>query len=366
MSFLFTLFVFIIVISILVFVHEYGHFWVARRMGVKVEAFSIGFGKELFGFYDKHGTRWKFSLIPMGGYVKMFGDKNEASAPDQEALNNFSLEEKKLAFQFQPLWSRALILVAGPLANYLFAIVIFTSFFSLYGIPFAEATISKMLENGPAIKAGLMEGDKILSINNHKIDGFTDISKIMDLSTGEAVSITIQRRNETYTKTIIPEILWQKDILGHEIKTYKLGIMANNISYTKHNIFSSAKFAFIECFNLSYMSLKGLGQIITGTRSVKELGGPIKIAQYSAKTAEHGIASLLWFMALLSVNLGFLNLLPIPALDGGHLLLYAVEFLFGKKNASKVQNFSFQIGLILIIMLSVFVTFNDLTSLIKG
>jgi regulator of sigma E protease len=355
--------IFILVLTILVFVHEFGHFWVARRVGVKVDVFSIGFGRELFGFNDKHGTRWKFCLIPMGGYVKMFGDKNSASQSDDELIESLSIDERKIAFPCKTLAQKSAIVAAGPIANYLLAIVIFTSFFTIYGFPNAKPIVTKVIENSPAYIADIKVGDVIVEINDQKIESFSDISNIMSLSVGEEVHVNIKRGEELISKKIDPKQYDNDDGIGNKIKSYRLGIAADQIEFKKANVFSSLKLAVVECFNLSYMSLKAMGQIITGTRSFKELGGPIKIAQHSAKSAEYGIQSLLWFIALLSVNLGFVNLLPIPVLDGGHLLIYAVEFVFGKKIASKVQNFGFQIGLILLIMMTIAVTFNDISSL---
>lgn len=362
-SLLYNVIPFILIITIIVFIHEFGHFWVARRVGVKVEVFSIGFGKELFGFNDKHGTRWKFCLIPMGGYVKMFGDKNSASQSDESLIASFSESERKIAFSCKSLLQKSAIVIAGPAANYLLAIVIFASFFTFYGVPNAKPIVTNVIENSPAKLAGIQEGDLIISINGQGIESFTDISNVMSLNIGEEVDIKLIRNDSLLEKKVIPKQFSAQDELGNEIKSYRLGIKADKVILEPHNIFSATKRAVIECFDLSYMSLKAMGQIITGKRSVKELGGPIKIAQYSGKSAAHGIQSLLWFIALLSVNLGVVNLLPIPVLDGGHLLIYLVEFGFGKKIASKIQNFGFQIGLILLIMMTIVVTFNDLISL---
>ncbi len=363
MGILSTVLIFLIVLTILVFVHEYGHFWVARRFGVKVETFSIGFGKELFGFNDKYETRWKFCAIPLGGYVKMFGDKDASSKVDNRLTASFTEDEKKQAFHFKPLHKKAAIVAAGPLANYIFAAIIFTGFFNFYGTPLIEPIITKILENSPADKAGIEIGDEIIKIDNNNIQSFSDIVKIMSLNTGDGVEITVKRREQVVTKQVHPNVFISKDILGNEIKSYKLGIMTEQVSMAKLSFFESIKHSVVECYNLSYMSLKAVGQIITGKRSVKELGGPIKIAQYTAKSAESGVASLLWFIALLSVNLGFMNLLPIPVLDGGHLLIYFAEFCFGKRIANKIQDYGFQIGLILLLILTLFVTYNDISSL---
>ena len=290
---------FIFVIATLVFVHEFGHFFIARMNGVKVEVFSIGFGKELFGFYDKHNTRWKFCLIPMGGYVKMFGDKNSSSQSDSELISSLSEEEKKIAFSCKTLLQKSSIVVAGPLANYIFAIVIFASFFSIYGHPVTKPIITKVIENSPAEKAGIREGDFITELNGQAIENFGDIGNIMNLNVGEEVTINFIRNDNVIIKQIIPEVFYTKDIIGSEVKSFKLGIMADQVTLEKQNIFSAAKLAIKECLHLSYMSLKAMGQIISGKRSIKELGGPIKIAQYSSKTAEYGLSSLLWLIALL-------------------------------------------------------------------
>ena len=362
-AFLYNVLPFIFVLTVIVFVHEFGHFWVARRAGVKVEVFSIGFGKELFGFNDRHGTRWKFCLIPMGGYVKMFGDKGAASQTDEDLLATLSKAEQKMAFACKSLLQKAAIVVAGPAANYLFSALIFTAFFTIYGVPNVLPIVEQVLADSPASKVGIEVGDIIEEFNGEKIENFNNITKLMALNTGEDISLVIKKGDNLIKKIITPKQFDSKDMLGNEIKVYRLGIMAQQTALKEQNIFSASKLAIIECYDLSVSSLKAMGQIIIGKRSAKELGGPIKIAQYSTKSAEYGFQSLLWFIALLSVNLGLINLLPIPVLDGGHLLIYLVEFTLGKKIASKMQDFCFQIGLILLIMMTMFVTFNDLSSL---
>lgn len=360
---LFNILSFILVLTVIVFVHEFGHFWVARRAGVKVEVFSIGFGKELFGFNDKYGTRWKFCLIPMGGYIKMFGDKNASSQEDKDVVKGMSKAERKIAFPCKSLKNKAAIVAAGPVANYLFSAIVFTFFFFIYGYPNITTKITDVIENSPASEAGIYPGDIIDKINGKKVNSFDDIKNIMSLNLGEDVNVKIT--NQKDAKAITPKKMIEKDILGNEVISYKLGIITTDIKIEDKNIFAATKLAIFECYNLSVMTLKAMGQIVTGARSSKELGGPIKIAQYSAKSLEAGIKSLLWFMALLSVNLGLINLLPIPVLDGGHLLIYLVEASFGKKIACKIQNYGFQIGIILLLMLTIFVSLNDLSSLLK-
>ncbi|MCT4634733.1 MAG: RIP metalloprotease RseP [Rickettsiales bacterium] len=360
---LFNILSFVLVLTIIVFVHEFGHFWVARRAGVKVEVFSIGFGKELLGFNDKHGTRWKFCLIPMGGYIKMFGDKNSASQEDGDLIKGFSSSEKKMAFSCKSLKEKSAIVAAGPAANYLFSAIVFTFFFFIYGYPNVTTKITEVIENSPASKAGIYPGDVIEEINGNRVNSFDDIKNIMALNLSEDVYIKVSGQ-EIY-KTVTPQKTIEKDALDNEVISYKLGIITTDIKIEEQNIFAATKLAILECYNLSVMTLKAMGQIVTGARSSKELGGPIKIAQYSAKSMEAGIKSLLWFMALLSINLGLINLFPIPVLDGGHLLIYLVEASFGKKIAGKIQNYGFQIGIILLLMLTIFVSLNDLSSLLK-
>lgn len=354
---------FIVVLTILVFVHEFGHFIIARKMGVKVEIFSIGFGKELFGFNDKHGTRWKFCIIPMGGYVKMFGDKGVASNSDEELLASFTEKEKEIAFSCKSLWQKAAIVAAGPIANYFLAIVIFTFFIFYFGQPTAKPIVSELVPDSAAYISGIEKGDLITKIDDKEIKTFNDIRMLMSISVGKKVTVTLKRGESYLSKELTPSLHLEKDDLGNEVRSYRLGIIAGGFVNEKKGIIESLGTAIKECYEISILTLKGIGQIILGDRSSKELGGPIKIAQYSAKSAENGILSLIWFIALMSVNLGLLNLLPIPVLDGGHLLTYAIEVIFGKKISRKFANFGFQIGIILILLLTVIVTYNDIASL---
>ncbi len=352
---------FMLVMTILVFVHEFGHYWAAKKVGVKIEIFSIGFGKEIFGFTDKSGTRWKFSILPLGGYVKMYGDKNAASQYDKELTLN---EKQKLySLHHKSLSQKSFVIAAGPLANYIFAILIFTFLFFSYGKAVNEPIIHNFTNDSTALAAGLKIGDKITSINDKKIDDFSDLVKVMELNIGEEIKITIARENNIITKYIKPKPYEAHDITGKEVKVYRLGIIPRDYKIEKQSIFSSIKLSVNESIRLSTSSLKAIWQIISGQRSVKDLGGPVKIAQYSSKTAQYGFISLISFIAIMSVNLGLINLLPIPALDGGHLLINLVEFIFGKKIAVKFQDFGFQIGLILLIIMTLVVTYNDVMSL---
>lgn len=352
---------FIFVLTAIVFIHEFGHFWVAKKSGVKVEIFSIGFGPELFGMTDKYGTRWKFCLIPLGGYVKMFSDKNAASQPHDQIIAKLTEEERKTAFVLKSLKIKSAIVAAGPIANYLFSITIFTFFFFTFGYPHASPIVSDVIKDSPASYAGIIPGDVIEEINGQKIESFDDIRNIMSLSFGEELKVKVNAQE----KVIIPQKFIEKDPLGYDIETYKLGIITNNMVFKKQGIFKSIGLAISECYKISIMTLKSMGQIITGKRKSDEIGGPIKIARYSAKSLEAGVANLFWFMALLSVNLGLINLFPIPVLDGGHLMIYLAEATLGKKIACKIQEYGFSIGIILLLFLTMFVTFKDLNSLFK-
>lgn len=354
---------FIIILSIIVFIHEFGHYYIAKLSGVKIETFSIGFGKELFGWNDKSGTRWKISLIPMGGYVKMFGDADPSSSPDNDKISQFSEEDKKIAFHTKPLYKKAAIVAAGPLANFLLAIVIIAFFFSYYGKPTTLSKVSLVSAESAAFEAGIKAGDDIIYIDDSKIDTFSDVQRIISINTGTAINITLKRNNEIIETTATPRMHERKDIFGNDIQTPLLGISSTEVSYEKENIFKAVVSATIETYKISGSTLKAIGQMITGERSVKEISGPIGIAKYSGQSAKRGITTVLWFMAIISINLGLVNLFPIPVLDGGHLLYYTIEAATGKPVADKVQEIGFKIGIALVLTLAIFAVFNDIEKL---
>ncbi len=354
---------FVIILSIIVFVHEFGHYYVAKLTDVKVETFAIGFGKEIFGWNDKSGTRWKVCYLPFGGYVKMFGDANPASIPDDEKIKEMTNEEKKVAFHYKPLSKKAAIVVAGPLANFILAIVLLTFFFFHYGKPITTPEISAIMPDSAAEKAGLQLGDVITKIDDEKIKDFADIQRIIGLNTGTSVKVGFLRSGNVMEVSTTPIISKRQDIFGNEIKAALLGIQANVISYEKLGAGSSLVEAFAETYNLSASTLKAIGQMITGQRSAKEITGPIGIAKYSGQSAEKGLPTILWFMVVLSINLGLINLFPVPILDGGHLLYYSIEAMRGKPLADKIQAYGFKFGLILIASLSIFAIINDIKNL---
>lgn len=350
---------FLLVLSVLIFFHELGHYWVARRCGVKVEVFSIGFGRELFGWTDKSGTRWKVALLPLGGYVKMFGDADAASTPSGE-LREMTAEERAVSFHHKTLAQRAAVVAAGPAANFLLAIVLFAGVFAFVGQPFTPARIGGVIEDSAAARAGLQEGDLIVQINGSTIERFEDIQRIIQLNLDSPLTIQIERGGTVIALNAIPVVIQETDRLGNTVRVARLGIRGQGVAFKRHNPIEAVWRASGEVWNQTAGTLKALGQMIVGSRGTEELGGPIRIAQMSGEVAQGGIASLIVFMAVLSVNLGLINLFPIPMLDGGHLVLYAAEAVRGKPLPERAVDYGFRIGFALVITLMVFATWNDL------
>lgn len=351
---------FLIVLSILVFVHELGHYLVARYNGVGVDVFSIGFGPEVFGWNDKAGTRWKVSWVPLGGYVKMVGDIDAASRPDVKALQKMPDELKNLSLFYKTVWQRIAVSAAGPVANYLFAIVIFSILFATLGQRYTIPIVQGIQEGSAAEKAGFLAGDHIKAINGEPVERFEDVQRMVHESPGDTLQIVVERQGHILTLAAIPELSEMKDHFGHVHKIGLLGIKGTEAGYKKRAWWNSWWYATEEAFSLSWQTLKSLGQIIIGARSAEGIGGPLRIAQMSGDIAQSGIVALLWFMALLSVNLGLINLFPVPMLDGGHLLFYGIEALRGKPLSERAQEWGFRIGFGLIIGLMILSTWNDL------
>lgn len=353
---------FIVVISIVVFVHEFGHYWVARRCGVKIETFSLGFGHEIFGWTDKRGTRWKVCWLPFGGYVKMFGDASAASNPDA-SVHSMSDEEKRVAFYHQHVDKRMAVVVAGPAANYIFAVVVLSLLFMFQGQPYSPADISSVAEGGIAAQAGLMAGDHVVSVDNYVVDRFEDIKRIVALNAGTPVPVQIERNGQAMDFTITPEVVSTTDRFGGEHKIGRIGIVSEKLEYKKWPPLKAVKQALLETWNLSTGTLKAMGQMVLGTRGTEELGGPLRIAELSGHVAEDGIVSLIWFMAVISINLGLINLFPVPLLDGGHLVFYMYERLRGRPLHENIQEVGARVGVFLVLSLMVFATWNDLVHL---
>lgn len=362
-AFLYNLSAFVLIISVIVFIHEYGHYLVAKLSGVKIEAFSIGFGPELFGWNDKSGTRWKVSVLPFGGYVKMFGDIDPSSAPDMDKIEHFSEEDKKRAFHTKPLAIKAAVVVAGPVANFILAIAILTFFYAFYGKPVTQPIISDVMAKSAAQEAGLKQGDRVLAIDGSEVASFDDIQRIVSLNTGTAMYMHIKRDGKERDVVVTPKIEERKDMFGNAVRMPLLGITSQVVNYQKLHSGVAVVEATKETYFIASSTLKAIGQIITGRRGTDELSGPIRIAKYSGQSLEKGVTTVLWFMVVLSVNLGLINLFPIPVLDGGHLFYYAVEAVRGKPMADRLQQYGFRIGLAFIICLALFSTVNDLRNL---
>ena len=356
-------FFFLVMISLLVFVHEFGHYWVARRCGVKVEKFSIGFGPEIYGWNDSHGTRWRFALFPLGGYVKMFGDADPASAPDKDAIKAMTESEKKVSFFHQTVGKRAAIVFAGPLANYIFAWVVLALVFMLVGQPFTKPVVDSVVPDMPAHSAGLEKGDILLTVNGEKIERFQDLQQYVRLRPGAEAVFTIQRGDQTITKNITLATDKMTDRFGNDHPIGMLGVRSAEIEYVKHNPVMALYYAVMETYAVSKNTFVALGQMIMGQRSSSELGGPLRIAQMSGDMAQQGFVPWVMLMVMISVNLGLINLFPVPVLDGGHLAFYAVEAVRGKPIPMQVQDMGYRAGMVMILALMVFSFWNDLVQM---
>ena len=316
-NFLWIVLSFLVVLTVLVFVHELGHYLIARHNRVRIDVFSIGFGPELFGWNDRAGTRWKFSAIPLGGYVKMFGDNDPSSAIASADIAEMTPEERAASFHHKRLRQRAAIVGGGPLANFLFAIVVLALLFATYGQPFTSAEIGSVLPGSAAEKAGIKVGDVIVSIDGVAIGQFEDVKKVVSLNRGSAISITVKRDGQLVTMEATPMLKAMPDRFGFQHEYGQLGVSGSKVEYIKRNPATAVVQAFDETWNLSTGTLQAIWQIIIGTRASDELGGPLRIAQMSGQVAKDGPMPLLWFMAVLSINLGLINLFPVPVLDGG-------------------------------------------------
>lgn len=356
---------FVLIVSAIVFIHEFGHFYVARLCGVKIDEFSIGFGRKIFGFRDKKGTLWKIAMIPLGGYVKMHGDRNAASAPDLKKLENMSNAERKKSFVFKNVYQRIAIVAAGPIANFILAIFVFTILFKVNGLNKVSPVVGDIMKDSAAFVSKVQKGDRILEIDGKKIIEFEDARYAISSNRGEEMHFVIQRGDKIIELNITPKIETTKDVFGEEIKVPMLGIAASGVEHSDLNIGQSFIQANKETYKISMAVFKALGELLTGRKSVKELGGPIKIAKYSGKTVDMGALTVMWFIAMISINLGVMNLLPVPVLDGGHLLYYFIEAIRGKALSEKTQQVGFKVGLSLVMTLMIFTTLNDVLQLLR-
>ncbi len=358
---IFTILAFLLVIGPLIFIHELGHYFAGRWFGVKAEAFSIGFGREVFGWTDKRGTRWKVGWMPLGGYVRFKGDMNPASQPSPEWLA-LPAEERAETFQAKALWQRFIIVAAGPAINFLFAILVYIALFSTYGQPRTPPVIAVVQEGSAAEAAGLQTGDRVVSIEGRSIHRFEDIASYVSIRPDQPMAIELERGGERRALTATPQSLEVEDRFGNRARIGRLGIGPGGVEVADLAPHQAVVAAFRQTGDTVKMMVVTLGQVIRGQRSLEEMGGPLKIAQFSGQQASLGWLDFVLFMSLISINLGFINLLPIPLLDGGHLLFYLIEGVRRKPLKPEAQEWAFRTGLAVLLALMIFVTFNDLAS----
>ena len=358
---------FLFVLTIVVFFHELGHFLVARWAGVRVLTFSLGFGPELAGFNDRHGTRWKLSAIPLGGYVKFFGDESEASTPSTETLAAMNAEERKGSFHHKSVGRRAAIVAAGPIANFILAIVIFGCLFTFFGKPNTSARVDSIQAGSAAATAGFQPGDVVTAIDGNTVGNFTDMQRIVSANAGNTLRFTVKRGDATLALTATPELKEIKDSFNNTHRVGILGITraaAPGEAATEHvNPATAFWLGVKETWFVAKSTVVYIGDVFTRRASADQVGGPIRIAQISGQVATFGLSALIHLAAVLSVSIGLLNLFPVPMLDGGHLLFYLLEAVRGRPLSEKSQEMGFRVGLALVLMLMVFATYNDILHL---
>jgi regulator of sigma E protease len=338
-------------------VHEFGHYWVARRNGIRVESFSIGFGPELFGRNDRHGTRWKFSAIPLGGYVKMLGDA-DASSTSIDPRTSRDPE----SFPAKTVWQRMAVVVAGPAANFIFAIAMLAILFTVAGRPFTPPVVGEVLPDGAAAAAGIQPGDRIVGVGGNPIESFEELQEIVRDSADQTLRFELVRDGQTLAVDVTPALREQTDRLGNVHRVGQIGVTRTGVEFVRSNPILAPLEAVQDTAGVIGGTLKAVGEMIIGSRGTEELGGPLRIAQMSGEVARNGFVPVLWFTAFLSINLGLINLFPIPMLDGGHLLFYAIEAIRGRPMNERAQEIAFRIGLAMVLTLMVFATWNDLTT----
>ena len=354
----------LVVLTAVVFVHEMGHFLVARWCGIRVAAFSIGFGREIAGFDDRRGTRWKISAIPLGGYVRFEGDENAASVPDPQALARIPNEQRRGLFHFAPLWQRAAVVAAGPAANFLLAALVFGALFTTIGRPQTLPRAESIEPGSPAERAGFLPGDLVVSINGDSIESFSEFKSTVMLAADETLEVVVNRGGEQIKLTAVPERREERDPTGRVLRIGVLGIGSGQVVFEKDDPLTGIVQGIKETGFIVERTMTYLGRLLRGRESTAQLSGVIGVAQVSGAVATAGgLVGLVYLAAALSVSIGLFNLFPVPMLDGGHLVFYGIEALRGRPLSARSQDLGFRIGFALVIMLFVFVTFNDIANL---
>lgn len=359
---------FLFVLSVVVFFHELGHFLVARWCGVSVKTFSIGFGREIWGFDDRYGTRWRLAWIPLGGYVKFMDDDSAASTPSADALRNMTEEEKSGSFHNKPVWQRAAVVAAGPIANFVLAIAIFGVIFSIYGITTLEPRIGTVVAGSPAEKGGFKPGDLVVRIQGEPINDFADLQRIVSTNPEQDLEFVVERGGKELALVVRPRLTEHQDAISGKVKSPIIGITSAPGAERLHRkvgVFEALTLGVDRTVNIVTGTLGYVVDVFRGRQSADQLGGPIRIADVSGQVAKFGIQPLLQLVAVISVSVGLINLFPIPLLDGGHLLFYAIEAVRRRPLSERTQEIGFRIGLAIVLMLMVFATLNDLPILKK-
>jgi regulator of sigma E protease len=363
-----TLPAFLLVISIIVFIHEMGHYLVGRWSGIKILAFSFGFGPELAGFTDRHGTRWKISAIPLGGYVRFYGDEDASSKPDFEALEELPPEERAKTFLGAKLWKRAATVAAGPIANFVLAIFILSIIFMSVGKFVADPVVTEVKPGSPAALAGVQKGDYLLELDGSSVETFDDVRRYVSVRPDIPIKLTVRRNGERIELKVVPKMTTIIGDFDNKIEIATIGVLASKAGANMRMVTYSPPRAVVEAARETAEIVTGtfdyISNIVTGRMSADQLGGPIRVAQASGQVATLGFVALMHLAAVLSVSIGLLNLMPVPVLDGGHLLFYAIEALRGRPLGEMAQGVAFRIGLALVLCLMVFATWNDISSLL--
>jgi regulator of sigma E protease len=350
---------FLVALTVLVFVHELGHYLVARWNGVRVEVFSIGFGRELFGWNDRHGTRWKFSIMPLGGYVKMFGDVNASSAGAAD-VEKMTPAEREVCFHTKRVGQRAAIVFAGPFANYLLAVVVLALLYVFIGQQSTPAVVTELLPGSAAALAGIRPGDKVVMVDGDKIDRFEELRQVISLHPETTMQMDVLRNGETLHLTVTPTRHRFQDKFGNWHEIGLLGVGGRGVEMIRRDPATAVWQAVLETKSVAGATVTSIGQMFSGTRKTDDIGGPLRIAEMSGQMIQLGPIEFIWFLAVLSLHLGLINLVPVPMLDGGHLLFYGIEALRGRPLGERAQEYGFKIGLALVLTLMVFATWNDL------